>query len=47
MIMLDWMMNGERKMNYGELKMKSSNRQTGVNGIQNLLEGRAPDDDDE
>ena len=46
MMLLDWMMDGERKMNYSELKMKSSDK-TGVNGTQNLLEGRAPDDDDE
>ena len=47
MMLLDWMMDGERKMNYRGLKMKSSTDKTGVNGIQNLLEGRAPDDDDE
>ena len=42
-------MDGERKMNYSELKKKSSNRQnkTGVNGIQNLLEGRTPDVDED
>ena len=27
MMLLDWMMDGERKMNYSELKKKSSNRQ--------------------
>ena len=27
MMLLDWMMDGGRKMNYGELKKKSSNRQ--------------------
>ena len=39
----------KRKMYYSKLKKKSSNRQnkTGINEIQNLLEGRAPDDDDD
>ena len=27
MMLLDWMMDGERKMNYSELKKKISNRQ--------------------